>query len=632
MREYFFLKTKIGRRFLAGFLIVALLTPVVGGWLAIQKAEAAIRRQTFVVLRTASDGVEAELREFLYHFKAQLLHLSQHEQIRKKLELANALKQTPSDISSFLDLLLSQNEKIPDVQEIFVLTLDGRAIASSRIENVGRDYSSCEFFLLGEDSLFEGDVFRDDRTGQPTWVMTCPIKDAAMHRVLGIMAIRIDPSDLNSLMSGKRILALGADSQSFRIGDTGESYIVNRDHIMITDSRYFPGSILKRKVETLPVRVASERGQEITAEYEDYRGYKVSGASFILRNFNWIVLTEIDFTQAFVPIKGLRREIITWMIFLVFLAALCASIYTSRLLKPIRLLGESDNAFARRDEAAAVVSEAGLPDDELGELVRHRNARVKAVFDYQRQIEQRSVKLQEMINEIEHISYAIVHDMRAPLRAMQGFAEILVADWTELTGDERNTYLRRISTAAASLDDLIRDVLTYNKTVLDRAPLHPVDLGLILGRILTIYPNLQADKADIFIEGVLPVVMGNETLLTQCFSNLLDNAVKFVAPGVRPTIRIWSETVKGSTDEGVLKTPVTTFARIWIEDNGVGLSPDSQPRIFRLFQRFTHDETGTGMGLAIVHKVIEHMRGRIGFESEPRKGTRFWVELPIAPV
>jgi hypothetical protein len=143
----FFLKTKIGRRFLLGFLVVALLTPVVVGWLAIRKAESAIRRQTFVVLRTASDGVEAQLREFLYHFKAQLLHLSQHEQIRKKLELANALKPTPSEISSFLDLLLSQNEKIPDVQEIFVLTLDGRTIASSRVENVGRDYSSCDFFL-----------------------------------------------------------------------------------------------------------------------------------------------------------------------------------------------------------------------------------------------------------------------------------------------------------------------------------------------------------------------------------------------------------------------------------------------------------------------------------------------------
>jgi hypothetical protein len=356
MREYFFLKTKIGRRFLAGFLILALLTPVIGGWLAIRRAESAIRRQTFAVLRAASDGVEAELREFVHHFRPQLVHLSQHEQIRKKLEMAHTSAPTPADISSFLDLLFSQSHELPDIQEIFVLTLDGRVYASSTVEDIGRDYSSADFFVHGKQSFFQGDIFRDDRTGEPTWVMTCPIKDASMNRVLGIMAIRIDPRDLNALMSGRRILALGANTQSFRIGDTGESYIVNRDHFMITDSRFFPGSVLKRKVDTLPVRVAFETGQEVATEYTDYRGYKVSGASFILRNFNWVVLTEIDFTQAFAPIKDLRREMIIWMIFLVFLAAVCSSIYTSRLLKPIRLLREADSAFASRDVVEAFVS------------------------------------------------------------------------------------------------------------------------------------------------------------------------------------------------------------------------------------------------------------------------------------
>src|SRR4051812_30270864 len=89
-REYFFLKTKIGRRFLLGFLAVSLLTPAVVGWFAIRKAESAVRQQTLAVLRTASDGVEAQLREFLYHFRTQLTHISQHEQIRQKLELADS--------------------------------------------------------------------------------------------------------------------------------------------------------------------------------------------------------------------------------------------------------------------------------------------------------------------------------------------------------------------------------------------------------------------------------------------------------------------------------------------------------------------------------------------------------------
>src|SRR6185437_6093212 len=110
--------------------------------------------------------------------------------------------------------------------------------------------------------------------------------------------------------------------------------------------------------------------------------------------------------------------------------------------KPIRLLSESDRALAEREESAALVSEKGLPDDEIGQLVRQRNARVKAVFDYQRVLENRRAKLQEMVSEIEHISYAIVHDMRAPLRAMQGFANLLESDSAELTVQERKLYLR----------------------------------------------------------------------------------------------------------------------------------------------------------------------------------------------
>lgn len=630
MREYFFLKTKLGRRFLTGFLAVSLLIPAFIGWLVVRQAEAAIRQQTLAVLRTASDGAEAQLREFLYHFKTQLAHISQHEQIRQKLESTDPARANSSEVSSLSDLLISQKQKTPDVQELFILTLDGRVLASSRIKNIGQDYSSDNFFLQGKKSFFAGDIFPDAQTGEPTWIMTCPIKDASLNRVLGIVAMRIDPSDLNALVTGARVLSQGADTQSFRIGDTGETYIVNGDHVMITESRYLPDSVLKRKIETLPVRVATELGQEITAEYLDYRGKKVSGASFILRNFHWTVITEIDFTQAFAPVEHLRWQIFLWTIPLVLLAIVFAAIYTSRLLKPIRLLSQSDRALARRDEASALVPETGLPDNELGDLVRLRNARVKTVFDYQRQLEERTAKLQEMINEIEHISYAIVHDMRAPLRAMHGFAEILESEGPDLTSEERSRYLQKIRTAAIRLDDLIRDVLTYNKTVLDKASLKAIDLGPLLERVLSIYPNLQADKADISIEGDLPVVIGNETLLTQCFSNLLDNAVKFVAPGVKPRIRIWAEMLKPSTSEDTLKTPVT-LARIWVEDNGIGLSKNSQPRIFRLFQRSTHDNNGNGIGLAIVHKVVEHMGGRMGFESEPGKGTRFWIDLPVVP-
>jgi signal transduction histidine kinase len=630
MNDLNFLSTRIGRRFLGIFLIIALLSPVIIGWMAIRKSEAAIRQQTLRILRAASDGAEAQLREFLEHFKTQLFHISQHEKILEALESHSGAQSTADSsniVSSLSDVLASQQQKLPDVQEVFVLDLNGRVFASSVAKNIGRDFSTMDFFMRGQHSFFGGDMFIDPNTGWPTWIMTSPINDPVSYRLLAIVAFRVDPQTLSDLTTGKRILSEGADTQSFRIGDTGETYIVNRNHLMITESRYLPGSILKQKVESLPVRVALERNEEIAANYIDYRGKEVSGASIILRKLDWIVITEIDFNQAFAPVRELRKQLVAGTIGLVLFALLLSWIFTWRLLRPIRLLSDSDRALARNDEAGSLIPENGLPNDELGHLIRQRNIRIKAVFDYQRQLEERTAKLQEMVSEIEHISYAIVHDMRAPLRAMQGFAKILEMEWEEQTPEERLNYLRHISTAAVRLDELIRDVLTYNKTVLGRASLHPVDVGLLLSRLLSSYPNLQPEHAEIVVEGNLPVVIGNEGLLTQCFSNLLDNAVKFATPGIKPRIRIWAEMIPAIPNEKQPKLS-TQLVRVWIEDNGIGIGKDAQPRLFRMFQRLTHDHDGTGVGLAIVHKVVERMGGKIGVESEPGKGSRFWIELP----
>jgi PAS domain S-box-containing protein len=231
----------------------------------------------------------------------------------------------------------------------------------------------------------------------------------------------------------------------------------------------------------------------------------------------------------------------------------------------------------------------------------------------------RTAKLKEMVNELQHVSYAIVHDMRAPLRAMNTFAgEILDHISADVQSPPQiQDFCRRIIIASRRLDRLIQDSLSYTKTVLQEVPLQPVDLSRLIPSLIETYPNLQADKADITIENPLPVVLGEESLLTQCFSNLLGNAVKFVAPGVRPHIRLRCQMSN-------------SFARVTVEDNGIGITRQAQPRLFGMFQRLTAEYEGTGIGLAIVRKVAERMGGRVGADSEPGKGSRFWVELRTA--
>lgn len=239
-------------------------------------------------------------------------------------------------------------------------------------------------------------------------------------------------------------------------------------------------------------------------------------------------------------------------------------------------------------------------------------------------VARRTAKLQETVDELEHFSYAIVHDLRAPLRAMQGFAELIEEDTAPVgLPDLTREYLRRIKKAANRMDQLITDALNYSKAAQNEFGLERINLHALVRDLVDTYPNLQRDRADIVIEPI-PDVLGNEAALTQCVSNLLGNAVKFVKPGTRPLIRIWSEDYRPTTNPEPLPCK---FIRVWVEDNGIGIPKDAQARVFRMFERATTEHEGTGVGLAIVRKVAQRMGGDVGVESEPGQGSRFWVVL-----
>ena len=236
-------------------------------------------------------------------------------------------------------------------------------------------------------------------------------------------------------------------------------------------------------------------------------------------------------------------------------------------------------------------------------------------------VRERTARLRETVHELEAFSYSIAHDMRAPLRAMQGFAAILEQEYASKLDATARSYLQRLVTASGRMDRLIVDILNYSKVVRGELDLAPVDVQKLIGTIVESYPNLDASRADIQIEGTLPLVRANEAALTQVISNLLGNAVKFVAPNVRPHVRIYAE----GTREG-------SMVAICFEDNGIGMPRESQKRLFNIFTRLNRPGLyeGSGIGLAIVKKAVERMGGRVSVESEPGKGSCFRVELQRA--
>ena len=250
------------------------------------------------------------------------------------------------------------------------------------------------------------------------------------------------------------------------------------------------------------------------------------------------------------------------------------------------------------------------------DMRRAQNALKAHSEDLEKKVMDRTLTLQQTVTELESFSYTISHDLRSPLRAMQGFAQAVLEDYGDKLDEHGKKYLERIKNAAERLDRLIQDLLAYTRISRQEAPLVSLDFGKLIRDIIENYPNLHPPAAQIEVQGAFPHVWGREAALTQVISNLLGNAAKFVRPGVVPQIKVWSE------DMG-------SRIRFYIQDNGIGIASRDFERIFQMFIQVNAPSaySGTGVGLAIVKKAVQTMQGAVGVESEEGLGSKFWVEL-----
>ncbi len=255
---------------------------------------------------------------------------------------------------------------------------------------------------------------------------------------------------------------------------------------------------------------------------------------------------------------------------------------------------------------------------ELLDQHRRDQAQLQAHADeLEQRVEERTAKLAETISELEAFSYSVSHDLRAPLRTMQGYSYFLLEDASAVLNDECRGYLNRIAVAAARLDALVQDILTYSRVTRADIRVDAVDVGRLLNEIIAQYPEFQSPHAAIVVPASLPRVRGHEGSLTQCCSNLLSNAIKFVPPGVTPRVVVRAE-------------PRGEQVRLWFEDNGIGIDESFRDKILNMFEKAHGRDRyeGTRIGLAIVRKAAERMGGEVGVESAPGAGSRFWIQLP----
>jgi light-regulated signal transduction histidine kinase (bacteriophytochrome) len=233
------------------------------------------------------------------------------------------------------------------------------------------------------------------------------------------------------------------------------------------------------------------------------------------------------------------------------------------------------------------------------------------------QLLKRADELTASNSELERFAYVASHDLQEPLRVITSFLQLLDKKYGHKLDDKAKEYIAYAVDGSIRMRQLIRDLLNYSRLDAGRNIRASVDLNVVLSEVIS---NLSASITDmqaVLTIHKLPVINANKAQMVQLFQNLISNSLKYRKAGLTPKIEV-----------GFKKTE--NYLCISVADNGIGISPSYHKRIFEMFQRLhTRDEySGTGIGLAICKKIIEHHQGFIEIKSEEGTGSEFIINLP----
>lgn len=360
--------------------------------------------------------------------------------------------------------------------------------------------------------------------------------------------------------------------------------------------------------------------KKIVFTYHDEMGEEVLAGIQPIPMTSWVVLVQFSKQKLLEPANSFLRLLIIAGSLLILAGLLIAWLIGRTITRPLNNLTAATSALAKGDYSVPVKEDSR---GEIGLLASRFNMMASQIhaarLTLEKKVQDRTRQLETVNKELEAFSYSVSHDLRAPLRAINGYSTILKEDYARKMDDEANRLADKIITNAKRMGELIDDLIRFSQMGSKDIVYHNVDMHRLATNCaaeLMQNESTAGYKVDI---RQLPECRGDESLLKQVWMNLLSNAIKYTSRAKNPVITI------GAKEE---EDMVTYF----VKDNGVGFDMKYADKLFGVFQRLhsTTDFEGTGIGLAFVKRIIVKHEGEIRAEGQLEAGATFYFSLPKA--
>ena len=404
---------------------------------------------------------------------------------------------------------------------------------------------------------------------------------------VGAVLIQVDTHLLYSLIQSWPIVSRSAETMLIR--REGNEVVV------LNELRHLKGTPLTLRYslqEANPLAAMVARGKEGTVEGVDYRGVPVVAVVAKIPGSPWYLVVKIDAAEIYTPLRELFHLVLVLLI--VLIAGAGVSLATIWSNQQARFYRQQYEMKKEREEALKKLNE------ELEQRVKERTAQLEAAN-----------------KELEAFSYSVTHDLKGPLMVIEGFSQRLVVKYSAKLDKEGISMLNAVCTYTKRMDDLINDLLAFSRLGQQQIRKSIIDLSVLAKQVFQQF-LVQAPERDLKLTiNDSPLALGDPNLINQVMVNLLANAVKYTRPEKIAVIE-----VGGSTEGSEIV--------YYVKDNGIGFDERHAHKIFGVFERLHSigEYEGTGVGLAIVKRIIERHGGRVWAEGKVDKGATFYFSLP----